>query len=79
MVYCIALFSKMWLTHYYTWYKPTVTMPAQNWTIPVTVNYGRVVYISPADRRKLCLVNAAFGISLFSAVFYMFLEVRQKK
>jgi hypothetical protein len=46
--------------YYYTWHRPTFPSLTAGFTVPVSLNYGRVVYVTPHEERLLSLAPWLF-------------------
>jgi hypothetical protein len=66
----------MVLRYHYTWHRPTAPVLLLNRTIPVSVDYGKVVYVSPADKTTLDIAYGAFGLSCLLVIVVVFLRRR---
>ena len=56
--------------YYYTWHRPVAPAPTSGWTVAVTLYYGRVVYVTPAEGRLLYFASQWWALPLITAALF---------
>ena len=65
---------------YYTWHMPSAPDISSERTVAVEVNYGKRVYVAPAERNFLYATYVVFGLGMASVIGgYLVAQSRVRK
>jgi hypothetical protein len=65
------LFGTMSARQYFTRNRPESSQPELRRTVPVQLNYGKTVYVTPGENRLLYFTSEWVGIPLVIAVIFV--------
>ena len=73
------LFGMMAVRQYYTRHRPESPQPEFNWTVAVSLNYGKTVYVTPEENRILFFSREWFGVPLVVVFIYTVFRINKSK
>jgi hypothetical protein len=77
LMFLVTLFGMMALRQHYTRHMPESIQMEIGRTGPIHVNYGKIVYVTPHEKRTLVLTYSAFAVAC--GITISFLAIRSLK
>ena len=69
-----TFFYMVYLRHRYTWDMPLTPNPQLGRTIPMVLNYNRIVYVTVAEQSKLFCAYVFVGVGGTVIALYVFIR-----
>ena len=69
VLFIIAFVAMIGARQYYTRHMPTTPQPLEQRVVPVSVNYGQTVYVTPGERDCLYAAYASCALTLGAIAF----------
>jgi hypothetical protein len=69
----------MIVRQYYTWDRPASPQIDLGQTVAVQLNYGKLVYVTPAEKRMLIFTDPAFLVCVFFVFILVVFTFRKSK